>query len=186
MTMLADARTLTNGRVGVDEDWQLADALLGAQEVVVFAGEVRSKPYPLGVGMAEGRVLSPPFFAVAASQFEACVDHAGIPGVGLDAPWEAIAAFHECASGEDWELPELHRCRAWVNGALAGQWSWHQAMRDAGNDSNRLAILDLASSVRVRLLQLLDDNRVKASSWGGLVQVADVLQQAAHDLRAEF
>ena len=58
----------------------------------------------------------------------------------------------------------------------------------AGDDSNRLLLLDMASHVQDSTLQFLDDTRVHCSSWGGLQMVddpiaADVIARVATSIQ---
>jgi len=57
--------------------------------------------------------------------------------------------------------------------------SWPQAMRSAPNDSVRLLLLDMASSVRRGLRSFVDDTRVPVASLGHATAAIQVLSEAA-------
>jgi hypothetical protein len=57
-------------------------------------------------------------------------------------------------------------------------------MSDAPSDSQRLAMLDMASSIKMTLTQYLDDNCVPGSSWGALAAASRCMLAASRDMKA--
>ena len=59
-------------------------------------------------------------------------------------------------------------------------------MREAGHDTNRLVLLDLASPVRVKMLQFMDDNPSKVPCKGVLCDTISSLTGCIGRLRAQL
>ena len=150
----------------------------------MVAGHQRSEVAQLVHGEPEGRRSSPLRFAAAASGFHHAFELDAV-GVGLDPPRDAVHAYHMERIGEEGTHIESNLVLHALQQVQSGD-SWQDVMRTLPDDSSRLWLLDLASEVRVGLLQYLDDNEVKFSSWASGAVAADSLHKAAVQMGAEF
>ena len=145
--------------------------------MVVCTRQNRLEPVDPGVGVPEGRVTSPMGFSIAASGIPEALQRACI-GLGVDPPMDAVIAFHQTKDGTDTCSPQIERCRELAE-LVKGQYiTWSEAMQQAENDSNRLTLLELSSTVQVLVLQLLDDTKIKQPSWGSMQAACTVLGKA--------
>ena len=165
------------------EELVMAHEMRHGTEVAVIARDDRSRWVAL-TGMPEGRRNASTLFAILASIFPRALADKYV-GCGLDPPDHAITAYHMTKDGSTDQRPDVAWCRKVSNEALLGTKSWGEAMTAAVSDSNRLCLLDCASSVEVGLLQFSDDNKVKASSDGMLDVAVECLDNAVHKIRGQ-
>ena len=167
------------------EDLALSWSFLQDSTVSVAGKYARSCNTRLRMGMPEGRLLSPAFFVVAAASLQKASQH--MPCLqGLDPPEEAVVAYLQHKDLSDAVLPDMQTCRRVTAMACEGTIPWSQAMESLPSDADRLLALDLASPTRVTLAQYLDDNKLKASSWGALQSVASTASKCLLQLKAEL
>ena len=144
----------------------------------IVKGGSRSASFSIGVGTIEGRKLSPLQFCIAQANLGKLAD-ARMTGIGLNPPMEAVSAFHAFADGSAdgyYDTDSVTMLYSMVCDALM---SWPQAMRSAPNDSVRLLLLDMASSIRRGLRSFVDDTRVPVASLGHATAATQVLSEAA-------
>ena len=60
-----------------------------------------------------------------------------------------------------------------------GEHRWVHAMGQAEHDADRLCMIALSSRIRVGITQYMDDTKLQASGWGGLVAAAAVATATA-------
>ena len=106
--------------------------------------------------------------------------------VGLDPPLDAVCAYMLNKSGSDRDAPDTQWYHQAVLKATSGWSSWSGLMADAPGDSSRLLAMDMACNVRVGTLQLLDDNKIKTSSYGTLALRMEGMERAAASIKAEL
>jgi hypothetical protein len=160
------------------------DMLQGTAVQIVSKGKASDAVQPTA-GVPEGRRLAPVKFVAVAALFRT------LPGaehiqLGLDPPLGAICAYHRTKDGSDRHLPELPLCQKLLEAGPRTDNDWLRTMAQAGNDSNRLLLLDLSSATQVGLVQFLDDNMAKVSSWGAGVLRLRQLSKAAEAMKAEL
>ena len=121
---------------------------------------VRPKCVKPLVGVVEGRKLSTLKF---------CIGHAAIDenfdecycGVGLKPPPIAISESNTCKNNTDDACYDLDKGRALLQLVDAGITDWSTVTAQAGDDTTRLLLLDLSSTVQLGLRTFVDDTSQK-------------------------
>ena len=158
--------------------WLIADELLQSTRMSIVKGGSRSACFSIGVGTIEGRKLSPLQFCIAQANLGKLAD-ARMTGIGLNPPMEAVSAFHAFADGSADGYYDTDSATMLYSMVCDALMSWPQAMRSAPNDSVRLLLLDMASSIRRGLRSFVDDTRVPVASLGHATAAIQVLSEAA-------
>jgi len=158
---------LSAGSAVPKEDMALVYQMLDGSAAVVQRKDVQVEPVRHQVGIPEGRKLGPGLYVAGAAGLSK-VDAAAGSGVGLDPPDAAVIEYHVHSDGSDGGRPNARLAAALAEHVRTGTMEWPEAMRQAEDDATRLRLIDLTSSTRVGMTQLLDDTTIRDSSWGGL------------------
>ena len=82
------------------------------------------------------------------------------------------------------EMLDPDEVEMWQKLVMDGSADWPSVMMQASSDDVRLAILDEASSMRVRLKQYVDDMKIKVASRAQLAWTLQLVLAAARQARA--
>ena len=126
------------------------------------------------VGFVEGRKMSP---------LEFCLGHAALEkrfakylvGLGLNPPLEAVVAFRSFSDGTSdrpYDLPTADDLYTLVR---SGTWTWETVMESAPDDTTRLLLLDLASTIRRDPRSFVDDTYCPVGSHGHSVKALKIM-----------
>ena len=143
----------------------IADDRISNAGARVIRRTSHSREVQLMAGFAEGMKISPGLFCLGHSALEEDWASNGI-GVGLDPPAIAVAAYQLTKDGTDDQPFDKATAEEILMLIMSRELDWVEGMKLAANDTMRLLLLDLASTVRQGLRIMLDDTRCGVSSPG--------------------
>ena len=163
----------------------IAAAALSNTKLSVVKRGLRSRVVQPTSGLVEGRRHSPLQFCISANPIQRAFER-GYIGIGLNPPAEAVAEFLRAQDGTADARYDLTTATKLLQLQRTGQATWEEVMARAHNDTTRLVILDLASSLRAGQRMFVDDVRCRIAGHGHATHVMGIMDAVSRDLRFRY
>lgn len=163
----------------------IPDSVLARTRVLVIKGNQRSSFCLPRVGFVEGWKLSPVEFCLGQVPLEQRFERDTV-ALGLNPPLSAVTAYRLLEDATDDAPYDKEAAEDLYALVQSGDRTWMEVMQAAGDDTTRLIILDLASSVRRAPTSFLDDTQDPVASNVHAIKPVEVLGHAAAEDQCEY
>jgi hypothetical protein len=157
----------------------VADDQISRARARIIKETMQSSTFSPRSGVAEGRKNSPPFFCVGQAALSEILQTSSVE-VGLNPPMGAVLAFHAHRNGTDDAQYDVDTATDLYDLILDKTMSWDTCMQSAPDDTTRLLLLDLSSTISRGLCMVVDDARSAVNSHGHAVHCLERFEHCAN------